>query len=177
MKIFICYARQDSDVIESVRKAIERVGHVVWVDRRLQGGQAWWDVILSEIRACDVFMLALGPDSARSKACGSELAYATETRRHLLPIMVRDVDPRLFSEKIADFQYVDYRQQTVDNTLDIISSLSRIPPTANLPDPLPPPPDGSNHLPGRVFKDAQVREPQLKRADDAAWEPEGAYAG
>lgn len=140
MRIFISYARQDSDVIESVRKAIERVGHVVWVDRRLQGGQAWWDVILSEIRACDAFMLALSPDSARSKACGCELAYATETRRHLLPIMVRDVDPRLFSEKIADFQYVDYRQQTVDNTLDIISSLSRIPPAATLPDPLPAPP-------------------------------------
>jgi hypothetical protein len=140
MRIFVSYARQDSGAIESIKQAIEGMGQELWFDRELKGGQQWWDVILEQIRSCDVFMFALSPHSAKSKACRLELEYAIDTNRPLLPIMVRTVDARLFPERLANYQYVDYREVSIPTTIAVVSALNRLPAAGPPPDPLPAPP-------------------------------------
>ena len=140
MTIFMSYARQDATVTESIREAFERIGRQVWIDRKLTGGQDWWDVILQAIRECEAFVICMSTESARSEACGSELRYAIETARPLMPIMIGDVDTRLFGKAVADIQYVDYRVPGVSNTIDLVNAINGLAQPAPLPEPLPTPP-------------------------------------
>ena len=141
MNIFVSYARQDTEVVNEIRDALGRLGHEVWMDRELRGGQQWWDAILSRIRECDVFMFALSPDSAKSKACPTEIAYAVDTDRPLLPVMVTTTDVRVFPKAISDVQFVDYTARDSNNSIvDLISALTRLPPETPPPDTLPQPP-------------------------------------
>ena len=69
---------------------IEQLGHEVWYDRHLSGGQQWWDQILDQIRGCDIFITFMDPASLVSTACRRELAYADATGAPVLPILASD---------------------------------------------------------------------------------------
>lgn len=142
MQVFISYARNDRSIAESVRRDLTRALGSVWIDDELTGGQAWWDTILLNIRTCDLFVFLLSPDSLRSRACQSELRYALQSRRPLLPVMVAPVSVQLAPREIADTQIVDYRERTADSAVALITAASRQPAAPPTPDPLPesPPP-------------------------------------
>ena len=139
-RIFLSYARQDAPAIVSISQTIEGVGQELWFDRQLSGGQQWWDVILERIRGCDAFLFLLSPSSAKSKACRLELQYAIGNGRPLLPIMVANVDARLFPEGLANYQYVDYREATIPSTIALVSALGRLPASGPPKEPPPAPP-------------------------------------
>ena len=54
MRLFISYAHRNQTTVEDVINVLKQA-HDVWYDREIQGGQAWWTVILEEIRNCDCF--------------------------------------------------------------------------------------------------------------------------
>ena len=60
-KIFISYDRESKPLVETLADDIKALGHAVWLDQELSGGQAWWDQILEQVRQCDVFVFALAP--------------------------------------------------------------------------------------------------------------------
>ena len=88
MLIYLCYSRRDAEQASQLRADLEQLGHQVWVDDILQGGQAWWGEILARVRECDLFVLALSPSCAASPACMTEAAYAGAHRRPILPVVV-----------------------------------------------------------------------------------------
>ncbi|QSQ25178.1 toll/interleukin-1 receptor domain-containing protein [Pyxidicoccus parkwayensis] len=137
MRVFVSYARQDANAVEGIKQAVEGIGHDIWFDRELKGGQQWWDTILEQIRSCDAFVFALSPNSAKSKACRLELMYAIGTQRALLPVMVGTVDARLFHEGLANYQNTDFRNASIASTLALVNALNRLPKAGPLPDPLP----------------------------------------
>ena len=140
MKIFISYSREDKAFVESLHTDLGELGHDVWMDQRLVGGQEWWDEILRNIRECDLFVLALSPKSIVSDACLLELRYATAVRRPFLPAMVLATDPNYLPPEIAHAQFVDYTRSDRDSLLRLVASITQLPPTPPLPDPLPEPP-------------------------------------
>jgi TIR domain/SIR2-like domain len=140
MQLFISYTRRDAEVVQGLVADLEHSGHQPWIDRDLTGGQQWWDEVLAEIRRCHVFVFALSTESAASKACRSEMAYAVACGRTILPVMVRDANVELAPDPIGATQYVEYRQRSSENAIALISALLAMPPAPLLPDPLPPPP-------------------------------------
>ena len=82
MRIFVCYARKDRSAVEAMVRDLGSGRTPDWIDNELTGGQAWWDTILGQIRACDLYVLALSPESLRSRACRLELQYALAVRRN-----------------------------------------------------------------------------------------------
>ena len=48
--IFISYNRKNRDTAQRLSNDIESLGHDVWLDQELSGGQAWWDKILEMVR-------------------------------------------------------------------------------------------------------------------------------
>lgn len=140
MPIFITYSRKDREAVEALSRDLERSHNAVWLDNELTGGQEWWDAILGQIRACDLYLFALSPDSLRSRACRLEFDYALEVGRPLLPVMIRDVAITTAPPAMANTQIVDYRQRTVDTGIALISAVASRPSPAPLPDPLPEPP-------------------------------------
>ena len=81
--IFISYSRLSEHVVKELVQDIEKLGHEVWFDQELSGGQKWWDQILAAVRRCDVFIFVLDQSSLNSVACKSEYGYANELNRHL----------------------------------------------------------------------------------------------
>ncbi len=90
VNIFISYSRKSETAVRALADDIEALGHEVWFDQDVSGGQAWWDQILASIRTCDVFVFALAPDSLNSKACEREYSYAADLGKPILPVLVAD---------------------------------------------------------------------------------------
>jgi hypothetical protein len=109
--IFVSYSRESEAAVRALAQDVEALEHTVWFDRDLSGGKVWWEQILAEIRDCQVFMMALSPDSLRSVACSSEYNYASELGKPILPILIADgVSPNLLPPKLSQIQFVDYRK-------------------------------------------------------------------
>ena len=140
MRVFISYARQDQKVVTDLASDISGLGHEVWYDRKLLGGQDWWDEILRREREADLYVFALSPDSLDSHPCDAELTYANAIRRPLLPVQVRPVSPDILPPVLAHAQFIDYCNPDRHTVIALYSALQNMPAVPPLPEPLPPEP-------------------------------------
>ncbi len=141
-KIFISYSRQSKEKTRSLVEDLESLGHDVWFDRELSGGQSWWDRILETIRDCHVFVFVLEPHALNSVACKREFGYAGELGKFVVPVLVADeVSINLLPPELSRIQHVDYRRQDREGAISLARALNKVPPPEPLPDPLPPPPE------------------------------------
>jgi hypothetical protein len=141
-EIFISYDRESRGFVASLADDIEALGHSVWYDEALSGGQSWWDQILAHIRACDVFVFALTPSSLESVACGREYEYAHALGKPILPVLIAEgVSTALLPEALSQIHFVDYRNPNDKSAaLEVGRALNAAAVLAALPDPLPAPP-------------------------------------
>ena len=140
MDLIISYTSADRESIRPLIEGLHRLGHSVWFDQELSGGQAWWDTILERIRACDALLVTLSPAMLDSEACAREANYARALGRPILPVMIRRVLPELLPPWLAALQIVDFTQPGDRAAFELIGALSKLSPAKPLPDPLPPPP-------------------------------------
>ena len=85
-KIFISYARRDSDRVYPLADIIESAIFDVWIDKNdIPIGEQWPEKIVQGIKAADIFLIFISPASLGSKAVNRELtiAFEEETRRDL----------------------------------------------------------------------------------------------
>ena len=140
LKVFISYSRKNQNAVEVLAKDIEELGHSVWIDQRLKGGQEWWNEILHRIRDCDLFVFALSQEIEKSKACGLELGYAHDLGKIILPVLITEnVSMNLFPDTVSTKQYVDYRVPDKSSTIKLSNALNSLPSPPPLPQPLPEP--------------------------------------
>ncbi len=140
--VFISYNRRDEAIAKILADDIKVLGHTVWFDQELSGGQIWWAHILATVRDCDVFIFALSPESLNSTACKREYGYAADLGKTILPIMVADgVSANLLPPALSLIQLLDYRGQDRNAALGLARAFTTLPPSKPLPDPLPTPPE------------------------------------
>ena len=139
-RLFISYARRDATAVNDLHRDLVRANHQVWFDRKLEGGQRWWDEILKQIRACELFVFVLSPEALKSKACRAELAYAAVLERPILPVLVGPVNMDLAPEPIGHLNVLNYRERTPESAIDLLMAVASARSANVLPDPLPPSP-------------------------------------
>jgi hypothetical protein len=140
--IFISYNRTSEAIVKNLVDDIEALGHKPWFDQDLSGGHQWWEEILKQIRACDVFIFILSPESLDSMACKRELDYANNLGKPILPVLVTDgISTNLLPHALSQIQFVDYRDQDRQVGIRLAKAIASVPPPRSLPNPLPPPPD------------------------------------
>jgi len=140
--VFVSYAHQSKEITAALVKDIESLGHSVWFDDELSGGQIWWDQILARVRGCDVFVFVLGPAALNSTACRSEYGYASDLGKTILPVLVADgVRTDLLPPALSQVQSVAYRTRDPEAALRLARAFTTLPTSGPLPDPLPPPPE------------------------------------
>jgi hypothetical protein len=168
VQIFVSYSRQNADLIQSLVEDIEALGHDVWYDHEISGGQAWWDQILTRIRGCDVFVFALSPYSLDSRPCRLECSYAFKLNKNILPVLVADgVASATLPEELSVIQFINYRQPDKQAALTLGRSLASLPPSPPLPTQLPEPPAVPVAYLGRL-KDRVETEEVLSFQEQAA---------
>jgi hypothetical protein len=140
MNVFFSYAREDRQKVELLAARLQSLGHQIWLDRELTGGQPWWDVVLRQLQRADAVVLALSPASLRSQACGAELWYTQALARPVLPVMVERIPPDALPPDLARLQVVDYVMPGEESAFALARAVAQLPPAPPLPQPLPPPP-------------------------------------
>lgn len=141
-EVFISYDRESRPLVTTLVDDIQALGHSVWYDEELSGGQAWWDQILGHIRACNVFAFALTPNALDSVACVREYKYAHALGKPIVPILITDgVSTSLLPHALSKIHFVDYRNPSEKTSaLDVGRALNSASVAVALPDPLPTPP-------------------------------------
>jgi len=156
--VFISYSRESSAAAEALATDIRALGHVVWFDQELTGGQAWWDQILAMIRKCDVLVFLITPQSVSSTACMREYGYAAALRRAILPILIADgVRTNLLQPALAQIQFIDYRHQDRSAALRLARALATVSSPGPLPDPLPESPEAPISYLGGLAEQIETR--------------------
>ncbi|QUY41584.1 toll/interleukin-1 receptor domain-containing protein [Acaryochloris marina] len=128
--------------MKDLADAIESLGHTIWFDQELSGGQVWWDQILLNIRTCDLFVFVLTPESLQSTACLREYDYANQLGKPILPILAADgVSINLLPTTLLQIQAIDYQQKDHNAALALARALANLPDSKPLTNPLPIPPE------------------------------------
>jgi hypothetical protein len=134
---FLSYSRADKDRLAPLLRGLERLHHHVWMDEQLEGGQQWWDEVLSQIRAADAVIVALSPAVLDSTACLLEFRYARAVGKPVVPVMIDPVNPDLLPGELARVQLVDFTAGNEQAPFDLMAALSGLPDAEPLPTPLP----------------------------------------
>jgi hypothetical protein len=142
MKVFVSYCRDSESSARALVSDLESLGHDVWFDRELSGGQAWWTQILAAIRDCGLFVFVLHPRALDSVACTRERGYALALGKPVLPVQVADgISVNLLPPDLAQRQIIPYRSGDRAEVLGLARAVAAVPPAAPPPEPLPPPPE------------------------------------
>ena len=107
VKIFISYSRVDRPAAEELVWQLRRVygNDNVWMDDELTGGDIWWEEILDQVAACDIFLYLLSNDSVNSPYCQAEYREAYRLRKRIITAQIRDQTN--LTDELAERQYID----------------------------------------------------------------------
>lgn len=140
-KIFVSYSRKDSVAVEELVAHLEEAGHDVWRDREVVGGQDWWRMIVSQIRGCDIFLVAVSSACLDSAACSAELRYSSDLQKLVLPVRIAEgFSPAMMNSLLARTQMVDYHPPTVASAIRLMRAINDLPAPNPIPVPEPAPP-------------------------------------
>lgn len=101
--IFLSYARDDLAKAKPVTAALERLGHSVWWDRRVQGGSRFSLEIEQALKSADVVLVLWSRTSVQSAWVTDEAAEGRDSGR-LVPVVIDDSKPPL---GFRQFQSID----------------------------------------------------------------------
>lgn len=109
--IFISYSRKDSKVAHALMNSFKSIELDVWVDwEDIPPAVGWLDQILQGIEQADAFIFLVSPDSVASEVCNVELEHAHKNAKRIIPIVVRDVDPKSTRDVIRDLNWIFMRE-------------------------------------------------------------------
>lgn len=138
MKIFVSYRSVNRALVNTLVTDLTDMDHEVWYDQALEGGQMWWDNILTRLQWCDLLVFALTPQSIESYPCQLEYTYANALRRHIIPVLLADgVNYNLLPVVLQERQIINYTDRSIDSYKRLASAIRNQPPVPPIPDPLP----------------------------------------
>ncbi|HEX5088934.1 MAG TPA: toll/interleukin-1 receptor domain-containing protein [Nocardioides sp.] len=139
MKIFISYARLNMTTAEALVRDLHSLGHQAFYDQDLTGGQRWWDTLLDQIQAADVFIPVLSDEYRDSQACRVEAEWADALHIPFVPVFTESQLPGMYDPIIAEANWVAYDPDGRDALADLARGVGSTT-KRTLPDPLPPRP-------------------------------------
>ena len=141
-KIFLSYSSKTKKCVETLYNDLSDLpDYELWIDKKLSGGQQWWDEILANIRTCDLFIVALSQELLDSEACTRERNYATRLGKHILSVVVNNnFKLNLLPAELKIKQSVSYYPERYEG-LKLANAINSFPPLDSLPEPLPEPPE------------------------------------
>jgi len=142
-KVFISYSRSDEKTVKELADDLILLGHSVWFDQHLEGGQDWWNKIIANILNTDFFIFILTLSSIKSLPCKKELQYAVDLKKIIIPIRISEekISMNLLSPKLSKIQIVEYNKKNKNSILKIAKILFESTPSTEIPSKIPTPPE------------------------------------
>jgi len=130
-RVFLSYSRNDGIFVHRLAKAVAAKGYEPDFDQSsfdpaniatgISAEDDWWRRLQDMIAAADVMVFVVSPDSAASKICDEEIAYARGIGKRVIPILRRPIDfakapPRLAALNIK-IQFLEDSDSAFDVNL------------------------------------------------------------
>jgi len=91
-KFFISYAHAEAEeraLAAWLREHLIRAGHEVFIDMDIPLGERWAEEIERRIAGCDLFLVLISANSAKSEMVSEEVRLARERGRRILPLRIK----------------------------------------------------------------------------------------
>ncbi len=110
-KLFVSYSRRDSPAARKLIEAFRSIEQEVWVDwESIPPAADWLEQIFRGIEGSDAFIFLVSPDSVASEVCKVEIGRAAQNNKRIIPIVLRDVNPKDTHESIAKLNWTFIRE-------------------------------------------------------------------
>ncbi len=111
-KLFVSYSRKDSVASRKLIEAFKtKIDQEVWVDwESIPPAVDWLEQIFRGIEGSDAFIFMISPDSIKSEVCNVEIGRAALNNKRIIPIVLRDVDPKDTNEVIRKLNWTYIRK-------------------------------------------------------------------
>jgi len=105
--IFVSYSRKDLKIARPIVNALTKDNLDVWVDwEDIPRGEEFEREIQQGIEGSDIFLFLASPDSVQSEWCNKEIAHAVKNGKRILPIVIRDADPKIIHPEISKRNWI-----------------------------------------------------------------------
>lgn len=115
-RVFISYARKDSDYVYTLARELRRIGLDIWIDQDIDPGLNWDNSIESALQTCDKMLLIVSPDSMRSENVQDEWSYFLEEGKAVFPFVYKE----------GEMSFRLRRRQYIISTNDLLTDVARI---------------------------------------------------
>jgi hypothetical protein len=106
-QIFVSYSHKDRNFAHRLVNNLSLCGADIWIDtEKIRGGEIWLKEIDEALKACQIMLLVISPNSMASENVNAELRYFVESRKRLIPIRWRPADVPFV---IQQLHYIDFR--------------------------------------------------------------------
>src|SRR5512138_1456454 len=113
-KLFVSYSRRDSVVARKLIESFRSIEQEVWVDwESIPPASDWLEQIFRGIEEADAFIFLISPDSIASEVCKVEIGRAAQNNKRIIPIVLRDVNPKDTIETIRKLNWTFMRDGDV----------------------------------------------------------------
>src|SRR5215207_5191931 len=110
-KLFVSYSRRDSVAARKLIESFKSIEQEVWVDwESIPPAVDWLEQIFRGIEASDAFIFLISPDSVASEVCNVEIGRAALNNKRIIPIVLRDVEPKTTNEHIRKLNWTFIRE-------------------------------------------------------------------
>ena len=94
--MFVSYSRRDGRFVRVLVEGLVARGKTVWLDTEgIGGGEIFPEAIRRAIEASDAFVFVISPASVESRYCETELQYAQELNKRIVPILRESVEDEI----------------------------------------------------------------------------------
>ena len=121
-EIFASYSREDQAQVFPIVDKLRERGLNIWIDQEgIHGAKLWSQEIVNAIESSKVFILFASAKAFTSKNVTKELALASESDKHILPIFIEEAEiPPAMKYQLAGIQHLVHEQGQTDQAAENI---------------------------------------------------------
>ena len=110
--VFVSYSRRDSEFVGRMVESIERSGKEVWLDTEgLVDGEVFPHAIRTAIEQADSFLFVITPAAVESPFCESEVDYASDLHKRIVPVLREPVADDQLPAEIRDRNWIPFTER------------------------------------------------------------------
>lgn len=118
--LFLSYSREDVRRVEPLAAALEGLGHTVWWDRHLSGGQEFVDAIEQALASADVVIACWTEQSIHSAWVRDEAGHGRD-RGRLVPVTLDGSQPPLGFRQYHTIDLSRWSRRTKSSSLESLN--------------------------------------------------------
>ena len=107
--MFVSYSRRDGEFVRGLAADLESRGKSVWIDTQGIGdGEVFPDAIRRAIEQSDAFVFVITPESVASPYCETEVEYAQQLQKRVVPVLREMVEDDGLPQAIRIRNWIPY---------------------------------------------------------------------